>query len=309
MAMVVAMARFAGRQGATRSLSEAVARRCAPVFGVSHGNHTRDAPVVKTGCWELRRPFATASLMSVGMSETDPASHAAVLKASTMRHASREPRRRFSSTSVIPREQCAAAELDRTTNLKPAHFFGLLQSHGTTFFTGAPESLLKDFRAHITDTLHPEDHVTAVDDGMALALAARHHKTTGKIPCVYLQNSALGAYLNPMLSVCSPRVYSIPSLLLIGWQDDLPAFLKEMGLPYDVLPGKDGAFEVVEKAYAHVMQTRQPFALLVEKDTFAPTTSFMEESFMDRFEHGQNEATLLDRLHNRYSVNRCRAMA
>eukprot|EP00435_Cladocopium_sp_Y103_P070082 s627_g34.t1 len=190
------------------------------------------------------------------------------------------------------------------TYLNPAHFFMLLRAHGTDFFAGVPDSLLKDICAYITDNVKQSQHarlleylefaslcevfhgqlesrtVIAANEGTALAMAAGHHLATGKIACVYLQNSGLGNTINPLLSLCSQKVYAIPALLLIGWRGEpgkkdepqhllqgalTPTMLQHMGVPYEILPDyAEGAFEVITKAYA----AKEPFALLVKKETF-----------------------------------------
>jgi phosphonopyruvate decarboxylase len=172
--------------------------------------------------------------------------------------------------------------------LNPAHFAALLKAHGTEFYTGVPDSLLKDFCAYVTDTVPAEKHVIAVNEGTAVATAAGHHLATGKIPLVYLQNSGLGNTVNPLLSLCSPKVYAIPTLLMIGWRGEpgkkdepqhilqgalTPGLLQEMGIPYDILPDyAEGAFEVLDKAYNHMNSAKGPYALLVRKDTFEKHT-------------------------------------
>ena len=95
-----------------------------------------------------------------------------------------------------------------------------------------------------------------------MATAAGHYLGSGEIPVVYLQNSGLGNTVNPLLSMCSPKVYSIPTLLLIGWRGEpgrkaepqhtlqgalTPTMLKEMNVPFEVLPDyEEGAEEVRE---------------------------------------------------------------
>mmetsp|Transcript_44007 Transcript_44007/g.113775 ORF Transcript_44007/g.113775 Transcript_44007/m.113775 type:complete len:463 (+) Transcript_44007:77-1465(+) len=170
------------------------------------------------------------------------------------------------------------------TFLNPAHFFALLRAHGTTFFAGVPDSLLKDICAFITDNTSGENHVIAANEGTALAIAAGHYLATHRIACVYLQNSGLGNTVNPLLSLCSAKVYSIPALLLIGWRGEpgkkdepqhllqgrlTPNMLTEMGIPYEILPDyAEGAFEVLNKAYDYMEREKAPFALLVKKQTF-----------------------------------------
>jgi len=159
-----------------------------------------------------------------------------------------------------------------------------MRSHGTTFFTGVPDSLLKDFCAYITDNCSKQEHVIAANEGTAMATAAGYHMATGKVPVVYLQNSGLGNTVNPLLSLSSPEVYSIPTLLLIGWRGEpgkkdepqhlvqgplTPGLLKAMNVPYDILPDyAEGAFDVLEKAYKTMEETKGPYALLVRKACF-----------------------------------------
>ena len=76
-----------------------------------------------------------------------------------------------------------------------------------------------------------------------------------------------------------------------------PSSLKEMGAPHGFLhSSREGAFDVVEKAYKNMMETQGPFASFVKNDAFLPMDSFMEESFMDRVQHGQTEGAFFDML-------------
>jgi len=207
-----------------------------------------------------------------------------------------------------PGDKLVYRPMDETERyfLNPAHFTALLKSHGTSFFAGVPDSLLKDFCAYITDTVPKSGHVIAVNEGTAIATAAGHHLATGKIPLVYLQNSGLGNTVNPLLSLCSPKVYSIPVLLFIGWRGEpgkkdepqhilqgalTPGLLQEMGIPYAILPDyAEGAFEVLKKAYQYMESEKGPYALLVRKDTFekykltTPTEVFTGSSILHREE-------------------------
>lgn len=74
-------------------------------------------------------------------------------------------------------------------------FINVLKKHDLDFFTGVPDSQLKAFVDYLTDTLgSPDRHIIAANEGNAVALAAGYHLATGKIPCVYLQNSGLGKH-------------------------------------------------------------------------------------------------------------------
>jgi len=160
--------------------------------------------------------------------------------------------------------------------LHPAHFFALLKSHDTTFFTGVPDSFLKNFCAYITDTVDEKDHIIAENERAAMSLAAGHHLATGKIACVYLQDFTSGNTVNPPLSLLSPKADSTPTLMLIGWGGEAgetdeppPELVRKMDIPFDVLPDyAEGAFKVLDKAYKYMETEKGPYAMLVRRETF-----------------------------------------
>ncbi|MCL2805228.1 MAG: phosphonopyruvate decarboxylase [Treponema sp.] len=167
-------------------------------------------------------------------------------------------------------------------NIDPQYFIDLLLKNGTGFFTGVPDSLLKSF----CFLAAKNNHITAVNEGAAIALGAGYYLATGKIPCVYMQNSGIGNAVNPLLSLTDSEVYSIPIILLIGWRGepgvkDEPQHLKQgkvtcdlfdaMKIPYLVL--SDNHEEVKKQldiCYAYLKKENSPFALIARKDTFAP---------------------------------------
>src|SRR6185295_7691343 len=104
--------------------------------------------------------------------------------------------------------------------LEPATFLSTLLEHGIDFFTGVPDSLLKEFLLVVQDRVPAERHHICANEGSAIALAAGYQMGTGKTPLVYMQNSGLGNAVNPLMSLCHRRVYSIPMLLLIGWRGE-----------------------------------------------------------------------------------------
>ena len=59
--------------------------------------------------------------------------------------------------------------------LVPQNVYNLLKEAGFEFFTGVPDSLLKDFCAYITDHSTHHEHVIAANEGNAIALAAGHY--------------------------------------------------------------------------------------------------------------------------------------
>ncbi|MDR2701302.1 MAG: phosphonopyruvate decarboxylase [Spirochaetaceae bacterium] len=172
--------------------------------------------------------------------------------------------------------------------INPGFFCDLLAAHGTEFFTGVPDSLLKSFCAWVTGHTAENSHIIAVNEGAAAALASGYHLATGKIPLVYMQNSGIGNAVNPLLSLSDGDVYRIPMILLVGWRGepgvkDEPQHLKQgkvtcalfeaMGIPYRILSvNEDEIKNQIEECYAYIKQNNTLFALIVRKDTFAPYT-------------------------------------
>lgn len=170
--------------------------------------------------------------------------------------------------------------------LQPAEVYGALQRRGVAFFTGVPDSLLKDLCAYISAHAAPGRHVIAANEGAAVALAAGHHLATGETGVVYLQNSGLGNAVNPLLSLADPEVYSIPMILVVGWRGepsvrDEPQHVKQgrvtvamldaMEIPHRVLsPRMPEADADVEWTVDLARGSSQPVALLVRKGTFTP---------------------------------------
>ena len=97
-------------------------------------------------------------------------------------------------------------------------FLDILKKNSVEFFTGVPDSLLKDFLAYLTQNIPFPNHIIAANEGNAIGLAIGSYLATGKIPLVYLQNSGVGNTINPLLSLADKSVYGIPILLLIGWR-------------------------------------------------------------------------------------------
>ena len=168
--------------------------------------------------------------------------------------------------------------------IAPHFFIEKLQAEGVEFYTGVPDSLLKNVCAYITDHFDQNHNIIAANEGGAVTLAAGYHLATGKIGCVYMQNSGEGNAVNPLASLTDREVYHIPVLLLIGWRGrpgvhDEPQHVKQgkvttgllnvMGVNYDVLSKEEEKAAVqIEKAMRCIRQTDDVYALVVEKDTF-----------------------------------------
>ena len=165
--------------------------------------------------------------------------------------------------------------------IKPKEFYELLKENNLEFFTGVPDSLLKDFCAYVNDNA---TNIITANEGNAIALAFGYHLATGKIGVVYMQNSGLGNATNPLMSLAHPDVYSIPILLIIGWrgrpgEKDEPQhiaqgkltlkMLESLEVKYNILPENiEDAEEVIEEAVDYMKNKNSPYALVVKDGTF-----------------------------------------
>ena len=168
--------------------------------------------------------------------------------------------------------------------IKPQKFYDSLNHNGVDFYTGVPDSLLKDICSYISDNAQPEKHIISANEGGAIALAMGYHLATSKTPLVYMQNSGFGNTINPLLSLADPKVYSIPMLLVIGWRGepgvkDEPqhvkqgevseTLLKTLDIPYAVISDKTPNIDkVISDAAKHAKDYNEPYAILVRKGTF-----------------------------------------
>lgn len=166
----------------------------------------------------------------------------------------------------------------------PQDFFSTLINNDVNFFTGVPDSLLKDICAYITDNTTDNTHIIAANEGNAIALATGYHLATEKIPLVYMQNSGIGNAINPLLSLAAPEVYNIPMLLMIGWRGEpgikdepqhlkqglvTPALLEAMSIPYFIVENDPGhSHRQLLEAIQAIKTSNAPFALLIKKGTF-----------------------------------------
>lgn len=162
--------------------------------------------------------------------------------------------------------------------------YNMLQAHGVDFFTGVPDSLLKDFCAYVTDHTPCGRHIIAANEGAAVGIAAGHYMASGRLPLVYMQNSGLGNTVNPLLSLMDEKVYALPVVLMVGWRGepgvkDEPQHVKQgevtldlleaMQIPYVVLPDKEEEAlqqtgEILQKAQAE----SHPYAIVIRKGLF-----------------------------------------
>ncbi len=85
-----------------------------------------------------------------------------------------------------------------------------------------------------------------------MAIAAGYYLSTGRIPCVYLQNSGLGNIINPVASLLNEKVYGIPCVFVIGWRGepgtkDEPQHTFQGEVTLKLLEVMDIAYMVIDK--------------------------------------------------------------
>jgi phosphonopyruvate decarboxylase len=170
-------------------------------------------------------------------------------------------------------------------SINPIDFYNRLVKNEINFFTGVPDSLLKEFCLTVDDNVSKNKHIIGVNEGSSIAIGTGYHLSTGLVPLIYLQNSGLGNAINPLLSLCDKEVYSIPMLIMIGWRGepgikDEPQHLKQgkiqtqlldtMGIPFNIISSDDSIrFEkIIDNSVIQAKESKSPVALLIKKGTF-----------------------------------------
>ena len=136
--------------------------------------------------------------------------------------------------------------------IRPTDFYDQLVRHGVDFFSGVPDSLLKEFCLCIDDRIPKDRHIITANEGNAVALATGYYLAQKSLPLVYMQNSGLGNAVNPLLSLCDPDVYSIPMLVMIGWRGepgvkDEPQHAKQGKVQLKLLESIDIPYKIISK--------------------------------------------------------------
>ena len=99
----------------------------------------------------------------------------------------------------------------------PETLFEKVESMGYNFFTGVPDSAIKDFQNDILGSNFK--HIIEANEGQAVGIAVGA-ELAGNKACVYLQNSGLGNLINALTSLCIP--HGIEPLLIVGHRHTLP---------------------------------------------------------------------------------------
>ena len=196
--------------------------------------------------------------------------------------------------------------------IKPTDFYDQLASHGVDFFTGVPDSLLKEFCLCIDDRIPRDKHIITANEGNAVALATGYYLAQKSLPLVYMQNSGLGNAVNPLLSLCDPDVYSIPMLVMIGWRGepgvkDEPQHAKQgkvqlkllesMDIPYEIISKDDNQFEMkISSAVETAKNECRPAVLLIKKGTFEKYSKEIQKFDDQRMKREETLEIILENL-------------
>lgn len=167
-------------------------------------------------------------------------------------------------------------------------FHKILTDAGLDFFVGVADSTLKEWLAIVC---REANHLSAVNECEALAIASGYYLGSSKPACVYLQNAGLGKIVNPLTSLTDSSVFRIPSLLIIGWRgepgiNDAPQHIKMgeitlpllelLGVKYVIVDSKK-IFEQITEAMAYIKQHELPFALIIRKGFFEKEEGYFGE--------------------------------
>lgn len=151
------------------------------------------------------------------------------------------------------------------------------------FYAGVPDSLLSPFTGEIMNRYGiSEQHIVAANEGNAAGLAAGYHLATGKVPCVYMQNSGQGNMLNPYASLLAPEVYKMPCVFVVGWRGEpgtkdepqhvfqgeiTETLMKILHIPFVVITKEQTKEELEEKTreFVSLLEEGTCVAFIVEK--------------------------------------------
>ncbi len=161
--------------------------------------------------------------------------------------------------------------------VKSTKLIKFLKKKRIDFFCGVPDSILKNFSSEIENK---NNNLITANEGNAVALASGYYLSTKKIPCIYMQNSGLGNAINPLSSLSHKKVYSIPSLLLIGWrgatgEKDEPQHLVKGSITKKILKllnikfyelKKNDNFVKLNNLIKYSIKNQKPVACLVRKN-------------------------------------------
>ena len=161
--------------------------------------------------------------------------------------------------------------------------FKVLINNKVNFFTGVPDSILKNFTYILDSHKKKIRHIITANEGGAVALAAGNYLATKNPALVYMQNSGLGNAINPLISICHSKVYSIPLILMIGWRgspkekDEVqhqlkgkitPSILKLLNIKFSVL-NTFNDLKKIKNLINYSKDKKKPVAFLIKNNVLS----------------------------------------
>lgn len=163
-------------------------------------------------------------------------------------------------------------------------FLDELNKNDLNFFSGVPDSLLKNLNYAIEKKFKSK-HYVAANEGSAIAIGIGYYLKTKKIPVIYMQNSGLGNAINPLISLANSQVYRIPIFMIIGWRGensknlvDEPQhlsqgretinFLKNLGVKYKIVSSESDIKKIIKNLKQYSEKNKLPVCILVKKNSF-----------------------------------------
>ena len=71
--------------------------------------------------------------------------------------------------------------------IKVQTLINLLKNNNSNFFTGVPDSVLKELSFFLQNK-DKKNHIIAANEGSAVSIGIGHYLSTKKIPIIYMQN-------------------------------------------------------------------------------------------------------------------------
>ena len=178
--------------------------------------------------------------------------------------------------------------------IKVESLIGLLKENNSNFFTGVPDSVLKELSS-LLQSENKKNHIIATNEGSAISLGIGHYLSTKELPTIYMQNSGLSNALNPLISIAHEKVYSIPLILVIGWRGsprvkDEPQhnvkgkiteqILKLLNIKYTILRSKSD-LKKFDKQIKLAKINKSIVACLIEQGTLIKNKEIEKNDFYD----------------------------
>lgn len=172
--------------------------------------------------------------------------------------------------------------MQQAVRIHPAAFTQALKQAGLGPVIEVPCSYFKDWLNYLWHSGEMEV-LNPVNEALAMGRAAGRYLATGRIPIVAIQNSGFMNTLNALTSL--QQIYDLPVFYIVTWRgeggagSDVPVhditgkhlleYLKVLQIPYAVAE-PERYEEQIQALVQTAKQTRQPVALVVRKNTFAP---------------------------------------